>query len=53
MKNYKINLKVGSYRTEVYTHGFSEENAINNAVQYIRDNFGIKTAYTVYNVEII
>lgn len=53
MKNYKIDLKVGSYRTEVYTHGFSEEDAINNAVQYIRDNFNIKTAYAIYNVEII
>lgn len=53
MKNYKIDLKVGSYRTEIYTHGYSEDNAINNAVQYIRDNFGIKTAYVVYNVKII
>lgn len=51
MKSYKIDLKVGSYRTEIWTHGRTEKEAINNAVQYIRDGFGIKTAYTVYNIE--
>ena len=51
MKCYKIDVKVGSYRTEVWTHGYSEDDAIKNAVQYIRDSFGIKTAYTVYSVE--
>ena len=51
MKGYKIDVKVGSYRTEVWTHGYSEQNAIKNAVQYIRDSFGIKTAYTVYSVK--
>lgn len=53
MKSYKIDLKVGNYRTEVWTHGHSEEQAINNAVQYIRESFGIKTSYTVYGIEII
>ena len=51
MKVYKIAVKVGSYRTEVWTHGYSEEDAIKNAIQYIRDSFDIKTAYTVYSVE--
>ena len=51
MKSYKIDLKVGSYRTEVFVRACSEEQAINNAVQYIRESFGIKTACTIYSVE--
>ena len=51
MKSYKINLKVGSYKTEVFANGRTEEEAINIAVQYIRESFGIKTAYIVYSIE--
>ena len=45
MKTYKIDLRVGNYRTEVWTKGRTEEEAINIAVQHIREGFGIKTAY--------
>ena len=51
MKRYKIDLKVGSYRTEVFVVGRTEEDAINIAVQYIRAGYGIKTAYKVYSIE--
>lgn len=52
MKSYKIDLKVGSYRTEVFVRGRSEGHAINNAVHHIRESFGINTSYTVYSVEV-
>ncbi len=51
MKSYKIDLKVGNYRTEVWTHGWTEEEAIHNAVSYIRESSGINRAYIVYSIE--